>query len=149
MSNNQLQLPMNNICNEVQNILTEFISREAMYIYSPYDKRKFFNLVDKDNFVHNSTASIDEYILSHNLEYKWSRQNIKENFSYKQLKRFEKSGLSLDEYIKKNNLYEATLTDSDKELESIENNMENYDDYDLEYDLVYDNYSDSNDSWGE
>tara|TARA_A100001015_G_scaffold224903_2_gene253747 strand:+ start:1575 stop:1985 length:411 start_codon:yes stop_codon:yes gene_type:complete len=136
---------MNNVCSEVHEILNDFIRREAMYIYSPYNKLKFFTLVDKDDFIHNSDKSIDEYILSHNLEYKWTRLNIKDNFSYKQLKRFEKSELSLDEYIKKHNLYEATLTDSDKDADYIENDIEQYDAYDLDYD----NYSDSNDGWGE
>ena len=145
MSLNQLQLPMNHVCSEVHDILNEFISREVMYIYSPYNKLKFFTLADKEDFIHNSDASIDEYILSHNLEYKWTRLNIKENFSYKQLKRFEKSGLSLDEYITKYNLYEATLTDSDIEHDCTENSADEYNYVDLDYN----DYSDSNDSWGE
>ena len=141
---NHLQLPMDTVCNEVHTALQDFISREVLYIYAPYNKRKFFTLEDKEDFIHNSDKSLDEYILSNNLEYKWTRHNIRENFSYKQLKRFEKSGLTLDEYIEKNNLYEATLTDSDKETEYIH--------YSDECDSNYDNYDSDNDSsegWGE
>ena len=107
--------PMYNICNEATDALNEFINREYIYVYAPYDKTKLFTLEDKIDYLHNSTLSLDEYIKTHNLEYKWTRINIKDNFSYKQQKRFEKSGLSLDDYITKNNLYTSTISDSDVE----------------------------------
>ena len=134
---------MENICSEVVQILNDFVNREVVYIYSPYNKRKFFTLEDKEDFIHNSDKTIDEYILAHNLEYKWSRQNIKDNFTYKQLKQFNNSNLSLDDFITKYNLYNATLTDSDKD--EFDEEM-----YHLEDDSLDDSYYDSeNDSWGE
>ena len=87
--------PLDNVCSGVKEILNEFISREAKYIYAPYNKRKMFTLKDKEDYLHNSNLSIDEYIQKHNLEYKWTRINIEENFTYKQMNRFKKSGLSL------------------------------------------------------
>ena len=101
--------PMNHVCDEVHVVLKEFISREAEYIYSPNDRRKLFSLEDREDFVRNSTMSVDEYIQKYNLEYTWQRMNIKENFSYKQQKRFERRGLSLDEYIEYNKLDSATI----------------------------------------
>ena len=155
--------PMRYICNEVQDMLTDFINREAKYIYAPYNKRRLFTLEDKDDYLRNSTLSIDEYIVKYNLEYKWKRQNIKDNFSYKQQKRFEKSGLSLDEYIEKNNLYTSSITsdkndnlceidilsyssDDNNDYDDYDNDYDNndYDDYDNDYDNDYDD-----NSWGE
>ena len=81
---------MDTICNEVHTALQDFISREVLYIYAPYNKRKFFTLEDKEDFIHNSDKSLDEYILSNNLEYKWTRHNIRDNFSYKQYKDLKK-----------------------------------------------------------
>lgn len=144
---NYTDSPLDNMCSGVKEILNEYISREANYIYAPYNKRKMFTLKDKDDYLHNSNLSIDEYIHKHNLEYKWTRINIEENFTYKQLKRFKKSGLSLDEYIEKYNLYSSTLSESDTE-EHI-NSPDFFgiqDDEECEYGDYYD---DDNDSWGE
>ena len=134
---------MENICSEVVEILNDFVNREVVYIYSPYNKRKFFTLEDKEDFIHNNDNTIDGYILAHNLEYKWSRQNIKDNFTYKQLKQFNNSNLSLDDFITKYNLYNATITDSDKD----DFNEEMYHSGDDSFDDSY--YNSENDSWGE
>lgn len=137
--------PLDNVCSGVKEILNEFISREAKYIYAPYNKRKMFTLKDKEDYLHNSNLSIDEYIQKHNLEYKWTRINIKENFTYKQMKRFKKSGLSLDEYIEKHNLYSSTLSESDpEEVINSPDFFGIHDDEEYEYDEYYDD-----DSWGE
>lgn len=143
--------PMNYVAEEVHNILTEFINREAQYIYSSYDKRKLFSLEDKEDYLRNSVLSIDEYIVKHNLEYKWKRENIRENMSYKQQKRFEKSNMTLDEYIDANDLYTATITNDNESSEIDMYNSDEYDEYDnydnYDYD-DYDEYSD-NDGWGD
>lgn len=138
--------PMEHISDIVQDALNEFINRESTYIYSEYNKRKLFSLEDKEDYLHNSNLSIDEYIQKHNLEYKWSRLNIQENFTYKQQKQFKNSGLSLDEFIEKKNLYTATITGND-ENESNEIDMYiNYDDDDDYTDYYSDNfYLDDND----
>jgi hypothetical protein len=145
--------PMNYVCDGVHEALKEFVNREAVYIYAPNNKRKLFTLEDKIDYLHKSTLSLDEYIRTYNLEYKWTRMIIKENFSYKQQKRFENSGLSLDEYIEKNNLYTATLTDSEKQDESNDTRMSDEDDnnnYDYaNYNYNDDDDNDDNDSWGE
>ena len=143
---------MTTICSEANKLIDEFINREAIYIYSPNSKRKFFTLEDKEDFVHNSDATIDEYILKHNLEYKWTRQYIKDTFTYKQMKHFNNSNLSLDEYIKKYNLYESTFqNDNDNN-----NDNDNEFDYEMHYNLhdtgdenSYDSLYSDNDSWGE
>ena len=137
--------PMNHVCDEVHLALKEFISREAVYIYSPNDRRKLFSLEDREDFVRNSTLSVDEYIQKHNLEYKWKRLNIQENFSYKQQKRFEKSGLSLDDYIEANNLYSATIfgEDDSNEINLSENEDDGY------FDDAYEYSDDDNDGWGD
>ena len=143
--------PINHVCEEVKEALNEFISREAIYIYSPNDRRKLFSLEDREDFVRNSTLSVDEYIQKNNLEYKWKKANIQENFTYKQKKRFEKSGLSLDDYIEANNLYSATIfgEDDSNEInlseEDIYDDFDDFDDFDDEYE-----YSDEeNDGWGD
>ena len=140
---------MNNVCDEVHSALEDFISREAKYIYSPNDRRKMFSLEDKEDFVRNSNLSVDEYIQKHNLEYKWKRNVIQENFTYKQRKKFEKSGLSLDDYIEVNNLYSATIiSDNDSnEIYLSDNENGEYDEYD-DYD-EYDIYEYSDDGWGD
>jgi hypothetical protein len=137
--------PMNYVCSQVKEALSEFINREATYIYSSYDKRKLFSLENREDFVKNSILSVDEYIIKHNLEYKWKRMNIKENFSYKQQKRFEKSGMTLDEYIESNDLYTSTIT-SDKETESNEIDLLMI--YEDDGDDYYDYSDDDNDGWG-
>ena len=134
---------MENICSEVVEILNDFVNREVVYIYSPYNKRKLFTLKDKEDFIHNSDNTINEYILAHNLEYKWSRQNIKDNFTYKQLKQYNNSNLSLDDFITKYNLYNATITDSDKYDFDKELHHSEDDSFDDSY------YNSENDSWGE
>ena len=141
--------PMNYVCSQVKESISEFINREATYIYSSYDKRKLFSLEDREDFVRNSTLSVDEYIIKYNLEYKWKRMNIKENFSYKQQKRFEKSGMTLDEYIESNDLYTSTIT-SDKETESneIDLSMMYEDDEDNDY-YDYSDDDDDDDGWGD
>ena len=142
--------PMNHVCEEVHKALNEFISREAVYIYSPNDRRKLFSLEDRENFVRNSTLSVDEYIQKHNLEYKWKKINIQENFTYKQQKRFEKSGLSLDDYIEANNLYSATIFGEDDSNELKLSEDEDYYDYDDDDDDdVYEYSDDDNDGWGD
>lgn len=137
--------PMNYICEEVHKALNKFISREAVYIYSPNDRRKLFSLEDREDFVRNSTLSVDEYIQKHNLEYKWKRMNIQKNFSYKQQKRFEKSGLSLDDYIEANNLYSATIfgEDDSNEIYLSENEDDDY------FDDAYEYSDDDTDGWGD
>ena len=154
--------PMEHISNIVQDALNEFINREATYIYSEYNKRKLFSLEDKEDYLHNSNLSIDEYIQKHNLEYKWSRLNIQENFTYKQQKQFKNSGLSLDEFIEKKNLYTATITGNEENESNESNEIDMYinydDDYtdysdnfyleDNDYDYI-DNDDDINDGWGE
>jgi hypothetical protein len=139
--------PLNNLCSGVKEILNEYISREANYIYAPYNKRKMFTLKDKEDYLHNSNLSIDEYIHKYNLEYKWTRINIQDNFTYKQLKRFKKSGLSLDEYIEKYNLYSSTLSESEQEDNINSLNLFGIREND-EYDYA-DYYDDDIDSWGE
>ena len=141
--------PMNHVCSQVKESLSEFINREATYIYSSFEKRKLFSLEDREDFVRNSVLSVDEYIIKHNLEYKWKRMNIKENFSYKQQKRFEKSGMTLDEYIESNDLYTSTIT-SDKETESNEIDllMMYEDDEDEDY-YDYSDDDDDDDGWGD
>ena len=134
--------PMDSVAEGVHEILKEFINREAQYIYSSYDKRKLFSLKDKEDYLHNSVLSVEEYIVEHNLEYKWKRENIRENMSYRQQKRFEKSKMTLDEYIDANDLYTATITNDN---ESSEFYIYNSDDY--EYDDDNDDYSD--DGWGD
>ena len=133
--------PMDSVAEGVHEILKEFINREAQYIYSSYDKRKLFSLKDKEEYIHNSVLSVEEYIVKHNLEYKWKRENIRENMSYRQQKRFEKSKMTLDEYIDANDLYTATITNDN---ESSEFYVYNSDDY--EYD---DNDDYSDDGWGD
>lgn len=142
--------PMNHVCEEVHKALNEFISREAVYIYSPNDRRKLFSLEDREDFVRNSTLSVDEYIQKHNLEYKWKKVNIQENFTYKQQKRFETSGLSLDDYIESNNLYSATIfgEDDSNELKLPEDEDEDYYD-DYSDDDMYEYSDDDNDGWGD
>ena len=61
--------PMNYVCSQVKEAISDFINREATYIYSSYDKRKLFSLKDREDFVRNSTLSVDEYIIKHNLDY--------------------------------------------------------------------------------
>jgi hypothetical protein len=136
--------PMNHVCDEVHTAINEFISRETVYIYSPNDRRKLFSLEDREDFVRNSTLSVDEYIQKYNLEYKWKRLNIQENFSYKQQKRFEKSGLSLDDYIEDNNLYSATIFGEDDSNEMYLLDDEEYDDY-----YEYSNDDNDDDGWGD
>jgi hypothetical protein len=136
------EFPMDSVAEGVHEILKEFINREAQYIYSSYDKRKLFSLKDKEDYLHNSVLSVEEYIVEHNLEYKWKRENIRENMSYRQQKRFEKSKMTLDEYIDANDLYTATITNDN---ESSEFYIYNSDDY--EYDDDNDDYSD--DGWGD
>jgi hypothetical protein len=97
-------------------------------------------LEDREDFVRNSDLSVDEYIQKHNLEYKWKRLKIQENFTYKQQKRFENSELTLDEYIENNNLYTATITESEKEMYILS-------DDEYEDDIVYS--SDDNSGWGD
>ena len=140
--------PMNHVCDEVHVVLKEFISREAEYIYSPNDRRKLFSLEDREDFVRNNTMSVDEYIQKHNLEYKWKRMNIQANLSYKQQKIFEKSGLSLDDYIEANNLYSATIfgEDDSNELKLTEDDYEEYEDYE---DDTYEYSDNDNDGWGD
>ena len=104
-----------------------------------------FSLEDREDFIRNSTLSVDEYIQKYNLEYKWKRNVIKGNFTYKQQKRFEKSGLSLDDYIEANNLYSATIISEDDSNEMFLS--ENEDDYGNYNDI--DEYSDDNDGWGD
>lgn len=145
--------PMNYVCSQVKKALSEFINREGIYIYSSYDKRKLFSLEDREDFVRNSILSVDEYIKKYNLEYKWKRINIKENFSYKQQKRFERSGLTLDEYIESNDLYTSTITD-DRETESNEIDMllmygNRNEDVEDDYYAGYGDDDDDNDGWGD
>jgi len=132
--------PMDKVCSGVSEALEEFVNREVQYIYSPNDRRKLFSLEDREDFVRNSDLSVDEYIQKHNLEYKWKRLNIKENFTYRQQNRFENSGLTLDEYIEKNDLYTATITESEKEMYILS-------DDEYEDDIVYS--SDDNSGWGD
>ena len=142
--------PMDYVCEEVHTALKEFISREAQYIYSPNDRRKMFSLEDKEDFVRNSNLSIDEYIQKHNLEYKWKRNVIQTNFTYKQQKKFEKSGLSLDDYIETNNLYSATIIREDDSNEIfLSDNEDDYNYYDIDDIDDIDEYSDDNDGWGD
>ena len=137
--------PMDYVCEEVHTALKEFMSREVLFIYSPNDRRRMFSLEDREDFVRNSTLSVDDYIQKHNLEYKWKRNVIQTNFTYKQQKRFEKSGLSLDDYIEANNLYSATIISEDDSNEMFLS--ENEDDYGNYNDI--DEYSDDNDGWGD
>lgn len=101
-------------CDEVGNILNEFISREYEYYYSSTEQRKLFTLEDREDFIHNpkkAYMNIQQYIDHHNLENKWIRLHIRETFSYKQEQHFRRSGLTLDEYIEKHNLFEHLNTD--------------------------------------
>ena len=92
------------ICNEVRNILHEFVDRDRLYMYSPYYKRKLFTSEDYQDFLHKSTLTIDDYIKIHNLHYKWKRRHIREHFTYKQEREFQNSELSLDNYVDKHHL---------------------------------------------
>ena len=106
---------------------------------------------DKEDYLRNSDLSVEEYIVKHNLEYKWKRINIQENMSYKQQKRFEKSQMTLDEYIDANDLYTATITNdtesSEFDIYNIDDDEDDVDDYEYEYEYD-DEYSDI-DGWGD
>ena len=148
-----MDYPMEYVAEGVHETLNEFINREAQYIYSSYDKRKLFSLEDKEDYLRNSDLSVEEYIVKHNLEYKWKRLNIQENMSYKQQKRFEKSQMTLDEYIDANDLYTATITNDTESSEfdiyniDDEDDVDDEDDYEYEYEYD-DEYSDI-DGWGD
>jgi hypothetical protein len=123
-------------CDEVGDILNEFISREYEYYYSSSGQRKLFTLKDREDFIRNpkkAYMNIQQYIDHHKLENKWIRLHIRETFSYKQEKHFRRSGLTLDEYIEKYNMFEHLNTDvNDDNLISDDikyNNLDGNDEY--------------------
>jgi hypothetical protein len=136
-------------CDEVGNILNEFISREYEYYYSSSEQRKLFTLEDREDFIRNPKKAhmdIQKYIVHHNLENKWIRLHIRETFNYNQEKNFRKSGLTLDEYIEKYNLFEHMNIDVNDDLISDGINNRHLDDDD-EYTELSDD--DESTGWGD
>ena len=123
----------------VHDILKEFIQREMVYYYCDPHKRKLFTLEESQHFIHNSTLSIDNYIKKYNLEYKWKRRHIRQHFTYRQERDFQRSDLTLDEYVEKNKLC------VNPQINNYEFN-ENY--YDENYDVYDDIQDDDDDSMG-
>ena len=145
------EYPLDYVCDEVTQSLVNFVSREHEYIYAPDNKRKLFTLADKEEFVHKSSLSIDEYIKVHNLEYEWRRLHIKETFTYKQRQAFRNSDLTLEEFVDKHHLCDKpnpkhnsrNYTDTSDSDASYDNcNEDDEDDGD-------DEDGESVDSWGE
>lgn len=146
------------VCNEVIELLQEFQSKEAEYIYSSYNKRKLFTLEDKNDFIRNHVnLSVDEYIKKFQLQDKYNRNELKESLSNTQSRNFKNSNMTINEFIGESNIrlsYRQNELLSDinyfKEKLHMEEYLygsENIDDVDNYYDGDYDYNENPEDGW--